>query len=394
MTTLDLTAHFSRFRSAAPERINLAAHSHHDWPDVTFAAQVEAWDDAARLAGDKWRKVFGEVLPAVQAGIARHLRLPDPATIAFAPNTHEFVRRLISALPVATPRILTSDAEFHSFRRQVARLEEDGLVAVERVPAEPFATFPARFRAAAARGGHDLVFVSQVFFTSGATCGDLEALAAAVPRETLLAIDGYHGFLARPTDLSRLADRAFYLSGGYKYAMAGENACFLHVPPGLAPRPRDTGWFAEFGALAAPPGKTVGYPEDGTRFMGATFDPVGLYRLRAVLDWLDREGVTAETIHAHARALMTRFLDGVERLGIPDLARRSLITPFGPDAAHGNFLTFATPRAAALEAALAARGIHTDHRGDRLRFGFGLALDAADVDRALERMGTVVIPDA
>jgi hypothetical protein len=25
--------------------------------------------------------------------------LPDPATVAFAPNTHDFVRRLLSALP-------------------------------------------------------------------------------------------------------------------------------------------------------------------------------------------------------------------------------------------------------------------------------------------------------
>jgi hypothetical protein len=89
MTMLDLTVHFARFRAAAPERINLAAHSHHDWPDVTFAAQEQCWLDAARLAGDKWDLVFGELIPRVQAGIARQLRLPDPSTISVAPNTHE-----------------------------------------------------------------------------------------------------------------------------------------------------------------------------------------------------------------------------------------------------------------------------------------------------------------
>src|SRR5215471_9672447 len=77
MTMLDLTVHFARFRAAAPERINLAAHSHHDWPDVTFAAQEQCWLDAARLAGDKWDLVFGELIPRVQAGIARQLRLTD-----------------------------------------------------------------------------------------------------------------------------------------------------------------------------------------------------------------------------------------------------------------------------------------------------------------------------
>ena len=73
MTMLDLTAHFARFRAAAPKRINLAAHSHHDWPDVTLAAQEQCWHDAARLAGEKWDLVFGELIPRVQAGIARHL---------------------------------------------------------------------------------------------------------------------------------------------------------------------------------------------------------------------------------------------------------------------------------------------------------------------------------
>src|SRR5215475_5666026 len=119
MAILDLRADFSRFRGAAPRRINLAAHSHHEWPDVTFEAQQRCWDDAARLAGDKWRLVFDELMPSLRAQIAAILHLPDPSTIAFAPNTHEFVRRVFSCFPAHRPvRILTTDAEFHTFRRQ------------------------------------------------------------------------------------------------------------------------------------------------------------------------------------------------------------------------------------------------------------------------------------
>ncbi len=389
MSALDLTAHFARFRAAAPERINLAAHSHHDWPDVTLAAQEACWRDAAALAGDKWGKVFGELIPAVQAALARTLRLPDPASIAVAPNTHEFLRRILSCFPADRPvSILTSDAEFHTARRQMARLEEDGLVTVERVAAEPLDSFTERFGNRLAEGRHDLVFVSQVFFTSGGTSGDIARLAAAVrSAETLVVIDGYHGFMARPTDLSDVADRVFYLAGGYKYAMAGEGCCFLHCPPGYGPRPRDTGWFADFGALAAPPGKSVGYPEDGGRFLGATFDPSGLYRLQAVLDWLAATGLTVTIVHDHARALMARFLDAVEAMEIAGLTRGDLITPFGPQAEHGNFLTFRTERAGEIEARLAALQVHSDHRGDRLRFGFGLCTNADDVDRAIERIG-------
>jgi selenocysteine lyase/cysteine desulfurase len=389
--TLSLARHFSLARTAAPGRINLAAHSHYDWPDVTRAAHIEAFDDALRLGGDKWAKVFGEVIPACQAHVARHLGLRDPATIAFAPNTHDFVRRLLSCLPAGRPpRVLTTGGEFHSFARQVARLEEDGLVAVERVPAEPFASFSARFADAAHRGGHDLVFVSQVFFSSGATAGDLAALASAIPGpETFLVVDGYHGFLAVPTDLSGLADRAFYMSGGYKYAMGGEGVCFMHCPPGYGPRPRDTGWFAEFGALSAPRGKTVGYAEDGRRFLGATFDPAGLYRQRAVYDWLAGEGIDAAAIHAHARALMLRFLERVEPLGLAGLSRETLVTPLAPGA-HGNFLAFDTEHAGGIEAAAAARGVHCDHRGRRLRFGFGLATAAEEVDEAVERLAAAL----
>jgi kynureninase len=223
------------------------------------------WEDAARLAGDKWDVVFGELLPSLQEGIAAILNLPDPSTIAFAPNTHEFLRRILSCFPPRRPiRILSTDAEFHTFRRQAARLEEDGMVTCTYVSVEPGETFAPRFRDAAAKGGYDLVFVSQVFFSSGATSGVVEDIAAAVPEgETFIVIDGYHGFMARPTDLSKVAARVFYMAGGYKYAMAGEGVCFLHCPPSYGPRPRDTGWFAEFGALAAPAGKTVGYPPTG-----------------------------------------------------------------------------------------------------------------------------------
>src|SRR5262249_490788 len=160
--TLDLRGHFTEFRAAQPGRIHLAAHSHHFWPDAACDAHRRAVADAARLADNKWEMIFGELIPRAQRGVAAIPALPHPPAIAFPPNPPDSVRRLTSALPAgAPPRILTSDSEFHSFTRQIARLEEDGLAAVERIAAEPFASFAERFAAAARRGGHDLVFVSQ-----------------------------------------------------------------------------------------------------------------------------------------------------------------------------------------------------------------------------------------
>jgi selenocysteine lyase/cysteine desulfurase len=317
-----------------------------------------------------------------QAFVARRLGLPDPASIAFGPNTHGFVMRLLSCLPTPA-RVLTTDAEFHSFTRQIARLEEDGLVVVERVAAEPFATFQERMGAAAARGGHDLVFFSQVLFDSGFVVPDVGAIVAAVPEpEALVVVDGYHAFMALPADHGPLADRAFFLGGGYKYAMAGEGACFLHCPPGYAERPRDTGWFAEFEALEAGRGG-VAYAPGGSRFLGATFDPSGLYRFVAVQRWLDAVAWDEPRIHTHVRALQQRLLDG-----LPDgrLARAELLPAHHEVPDRGNFLTFRTPLAGALQARLAEERVVVDHRGDRLRIGLGVYHGEADVDELLTRL--------
>ncbi|HXF88134.1 MAG TPA: aminotransferase class V-fold PLP-dependent enzyme [Xanthobacteraceae bacterium] len=382
--TLDLRRHFSEFRNAQPGRIHLAAHSHHYWPDAACTAHRRALADAARLADRKWEFVFGELMPRVQRGVAAILGLPDPASVAFAPNTHDLVRRLLSALPAnSRARILTSDSEFHSFTRQIERLEEDGLVSVERIAAEPFATFADRFAAAARRGAHDVVYVSQVFYNSAATCGALDAIVAAVPnRETLVVFDGYHGFMALPTDFAPNAARAFYLAGGYKYAMAGENACFMHCPPGYAMRPRDTGWFAAFGALSREGNGEIAYGADGSRFLGATFDPAGLYRLAAVFDWMDEIKLSIAAIHAHALALQDLFLAAIARAKLQPLCAARLVTPTGT-APRGNFLTFELDEAKAVHDRLMRAGIVTDMRGKRLRIGFGCYHAAEDIEPAV-----------
>ena len=373
---LDLRSHFSRFLQAAPGRLHFAAHSHHAWPDVTRDAQLQAWDDAARLMDDKWDHVLGPVLDEFRGHVARHLRLPDPATVIVAPNTHEFLLRLMSCFPAGRPvRVLSTDGEFHTFGRQMARWEEDGLVEVSRVPAMPFRSFAERFAAEAARPGHDLVFLSEVFFNSGYAV-DLQAAVGGAHPDAMLVVDGYHGFMARPTDFSALAHRAFYMSGGYKYAMAGEGACFLHCPPGWGARPRDTGWYAAFGALARVPDGTVPYAADGWRFMGATFDPSGLYRFNAVMRWLGELGVGPAELHGHAVALGELFARGLPA-GC-GLAAEALVVELDEER-RGNFLTFDTPDAPGLHRRLHALGVQTDVRGTRLRFGLGPYLAADDV---------------
>ena len=376
---------FGRSLGADPERLHFAAHSHHLWPDASFDGQMEAWNDAARLADRKWDKVMDEVWPAAQAEVSAELGTGIPDAIVFAPNTHDLLVRLFAAISSESPvRVLTSDGEFHSARRQFARWEEAGAAAVERIPAEPFDSFSDRFLAAAQPGAHQLIFVSQVMFGSGRLLEQVEQLAALGRADgPWVVIDGYHAFMAvdRPFG-ERASASAFYLGGGYKYAMAGEGCAFMHAPTGFAERPPITGWFAEFEDLSLPPG-SVGYARDASRFLGATFDPSALYRFTAVRRMLGENGLTTARISAHVENLQRRLLDS---LGGTPLAEAELLNPLdgGP---HARFLAFRSPHAQRWYAELKAQNCMTDVRGDVLRIGFGIYQDERDVERLVELLG-------
>lgn len=369
----------------AEGRLHLAAHSHHLWPDASFEGHRRCWEDGAFLADRKWDKVMGEVWPAAQTQVAAELRLPDPATIVFASSTHELMLRLLSARGERPVRVLSSDGEFHSFRRQAARWVESGRIVLETVPVAPFDSFAERFLEAAGRGDHDLIFVSHVFFNSGHVFERFAELAPlARPDGPWVAIDGYHGFMAVETDLSAIADRVFYLAGGYKYAMAGEGVGFMHCPPGFGLRPEISGWYAEFDDLSLPPG-SVGYAPDARRFLGATFDPSGLYRFVAVREMLAREGLTTAAIAAHVHALQQRL---AERLARTPFAEAELLNPL-EDRAHARFLALRSVNAQPWYRQLADARITVDVRGDVLRIGLGLYHDASDIERFLERTRSV-----
>jgi selenocysteine lyase/cysteine desulfurase len=365
---------FSKSLAAAPGRLHMAAHSHHLWPDASFAGQVECWTDAARLADRKWDRIMGEVWPEAQVHIAAELGTDDPPAIVFATNTHDLIVRLAAACPRRDNgplHILTTDGEFHSARRQLARWEESGEAIVTRLPVAP--DLPDQIIAHAAN--HDLIFVSQLMFGTGTLVDTAPVAALGRPDGPWVVIDGYHSFMAldRPFP-APLGETAFFLGGGYKYAMAGEGVGFMHCPAGFGPRPPITGWYAEFDELDLPPGH-VGYARDAMRFMGATFDASGLYRLNAVQRMLATEDLATTKISAKVAALQAQLLDAIA--GTP-LADADLLNPLDGDP-HARFLAFRAPRAAAWCEQLGREGCITDVRGDVLRIGLGLYHDEADI---------------
>lgn len=370
---------FSRALAASPGRIHFAAHSHHLWPDSSYDGHMAAWDDAATLADKKWEKVFGEVIPRAQENIAHELRLPDPRTIGFSPNTHELLVRLFSAKGGGAPLdVLTSDGEFHSFRRQSSRWEEENRIQRRIVPCEPFATFTERYLAAVREKTPDIAFLSHVMFRSGLRFDGIEELALhARPDGMWAVLDLYHSFMAMPCDFSNVADRVFLLGGGYKYAMTGEGTGFIHAPPGYAERPQNTGWFADFGAIEAKQGE-VAYSRDGGRFLGATYDPTGLYRFNAVQAMLVDAELDTTGISARCEILRAEMKRAIEAGDAGVLRDAQLLDP-NAEGPQPRFAALRHPKATEWKAKLMAANIITDARDDVLRIGFGLYQDEEDV---------------
>ncbi len=382
---------YSRFLEAHPQELHFACHSHHYWPDVTRDAHLEYWDDACKYVDNKWNYIFSKKIPQAQKLIAEILQLSKPEQLVFAPNTHEFVFRLLSSLDwTQKVRILTTDSEFYSFDRQINRLSEFKNFEVVKVPTLPISTFHERFEKEMSSNSWNLIFISHVFFNSGLTC-DVERLALKAPTEALFVIDGYHAFMAVPTNLSPLEDRVFYLAGSYKYAQGGEGGCFLYVPPKTRHRPFHTGWFAELSHLSAV-GTEVGYPIDALQYAGSTMDFSAIYRLIATLEKFKAEKLDIIQIHNFVKKNQELFIKELEKINHPLLNQQTLMR--GNSARHGHFLTFALPSGESTQkmvAALAQNHVHTDSRGNRLRFGFGLYHNDEDIRRVVSIISKVSI---
>ncbi|MBK7864922.1 MAG: aminotransferase class V-fold PLP-dependent enzyme [Archangiaceae bacterium] len=369
-----LRPHYSDFLS--PGRVLLTGHSHQAWPNEARRGQLEAFDDAARLADDKWGAAFAAA-DAVRAYVGRVLDCA-PSQIALAPNTHELVTRFLSACDLrARPHLVTTTGEFHSITRQLQRAR--GLLDVTWVDARPVDTLAARLDAAIT-DHTSAVLVSTVLFETSERVphlADLVTHARARGAEVLL--DAYHAFGALPFTVAELgAQDAFIVGGGYKYAQWGEGNCFMRVPPRTF-APVLTGWFAGFSGLSHQRGEgAVAYgPSGAEQFAGSTYDPTSHYRARAVIRFFTQHGLTVARLRELSLRQTARIIDRLEGL--------ELATPREPER-RGGFVAVRLDDAAQVAKRLHEQGIVVDHRGPLLRLGPAPYVTDAELDRACEAL--------
>jgi kynureninase len=366
----------------------LTGHSHQAWPDVSFEGQVDAWIDAAELVDDKWDRA-AEMAQRVRRGYARLLGAREEE-IALAQNTHELVTRFLSALPLRRrPRLVTTDGEFHSIRRQLDRLAEEEVVEIVKVSAEPAKAVADRLRAAV-DDRTAAVLTSSVLFGNAHIVDGLASVFDACRRVGAeFLVDAYHQANVVPMSLERdgLAG-AFVVGGGYKYCQLGEGNAFLRVPPGREDlRPVLTGWFCEFAHLFRGPEGGVPYGEGPARWAGATYDPTSHYRAARVFDFFQEQSLTPELLREmsqHQVGLLIRRFDALD--ADPAVVTRDRSVPLER---IGGFLTLRSPLAGDLYGLLHDRGVLTDHRGDLLRMGPAPYLSDRQLDAAMDALGEV-----
>ena len=179
-----------------------------------------------------------------------------------------------------------------------------------------------------------------------------------------------------PLDLRGRGD-VFVTAGGYKYAQWGEGVCWLRVPSGCALRPIHTGWFADFANLAAPrDGAPVRYgATPAERFAGATYDPTSHYRARRVIAFFEQHDLSVERLRALSLRQTERILGHLDGRGVATPKER------------GGFVTVELDDARGLAKRLRERGVFTDARGRRLRFGPAPYTTDEEIDRAMAIFG-------
>lgn len=348
------------------ERLLLTGHSHQAWPDRGFDGQARAWRDAAKHVDQKWELAFAAA-ERVRQGYAALLD-DAPERIALGANTHELLVRFLSGLALRErPRIVTTDGEFHTLRRQLDRLAEEEIEIV-KVPSASPDKIPERL-IEAVDDRTAAVFVSCVLYENArivSGIGDVLPAAQRVGAE--LVVDSYHALNVVPFRLTEEGlNGAYVVGGGYKYCQLGEGNAFLRFPAECAMRPIVTGWYSEFSALSEGSAQTVVYGAGPDRFAGATYDPTSHYRAAAVFDFFEERRLTPELLREVSQHQVGLLAGAFDKLDLePELMTRDRSVSLDET---GGFLALETPLASDVWRSLLARGVHTDYRGTTLRLG-------------------------
>jgi len=265
-------------------------------------------------------------------------------------------------------KIITTDGEFHSARRQLDRLNGEWFEVV-KVAKNPVDTLSERI-SQMVDDRTSAVIVSKVMYEDSAIIENLGIIEEkCLKHGAYLLVDAYHAVNAITFSIKKENLRnSFIVGGGYKYLQLGEGNSFMRIPPGIEFRPAVTGWFSEFTALSERknPGE-VRYGRGHWAFAGSTYDPVSHYRAISVLKFFKEKGLTPEILREISLHQKSIIADEFDKCCFDEsIIKRISDKPLNK---FGGFIVFISPQAGFISDELKKRNVYTDFRGNHLRFG-------------------------
>ena len=370
---------FSRVLTAGLGGVYLANHS--------LGRPLDAMEDDVRegLAawyarmGDAWDLWRGE-MDAHRARLANLLGAERPDCVVPKTSAGQGLRAVLNAFD-GVPRVVATRGEFDSLDVILREYARRGRAALTMIEPRGGGDFAAADIVAAITREIDLVVVSQVMFQTGQRLTELDAIVArahAVGARVLL--DVYHSLGVFPVDITALGVD-FAVGGSYKYLRGGPGACFVAIAPRLLDAgfaTLDVGWFAKASPFDYERPDPPRFAAGGDAWLESTPAVLPIYQARAGQVFMLAMGV--ERLRAYSLALQRRLVALLDERGI---AAR------GGTEDCGAFVVVRNANARAWSAALEARGIVTDARGEWLRFCPDMLTTDAELQAAADALAQV-----
>lgn len=368
-------------------KILLTGHSHQAWPDVAKEGILECYYDAAKYIDDKWSLAF-EKADKLRKHIAYLINCDKYEYIALASNTHELLIKFLSSLDLKNKnKIITTDGEFHTIRRQLDILNKHFLnvVKINRLDTESLAERISN----EIDNNTACVIISKVMFSDAAIINNLGIIADKCQKfGCYLLVDVYHAINIFPFDIEKEhLENAFILGGGYKYLQFGEGNCFLRIPESYTNNPIISGWFSEFDTLTNINKDNIAYGTKHWRFAGATYDPISHYRASSVIDFFNKHNLNVNLLREinlqQIKILNDEFKEKICNSKLIKFNDRKIEN-------FGGFTVFETDYANLIQNKLRELNVFVDYRGNNLRLGPAPYLSVTQLQEAIDKLNYVI----
>ena len=272
---------------------------------------VQAAAEAMCALGSASRGVHGGSLAADRTVYAAREKLaaffgcPRPDHVIFTCNVTEALNIAISGLFRPGDHVISTDLEHNSVLRPLYRLEREGGVPVDFVPADRLGRLDYRAFARLLRPETRAIVCTHASNLTGELVDIPRIGQFARDRGLLLVVDAAQTAGVFPLHMEKMGIDVLCFTG-HKGLMGPQGTGGLCVRPGVEIRPWKVGGT---GVQTYSPAQPEAYP---TRLEAGTLNGHGIAGLSAALDFLAEKGI--DSIRTRERALMERFYRGVRDL--------------------------------------------------------------------------------